>query len=109
MWRVRRPATGWPERVAPLGQGGTVARQRAVRRLLSGTRVTVRPWPGGGWQLAVRAAGWRLTGAAGSAAVTVARCDGEGLTVEAPQGARSLAAHLDAHLSELSVPPPGSR
>ncbi|MFJ5223425.1 hypothetical protein [Streptomyces sp. NPDC088400] len=213
-----RLATGWPERVAPLGQGGTVARHRAVRRLLSGTRVTVRPWPGGGWQLAdragrwrhcpdlealwttvrsvagavitpepgddtdawtrpdagtadvcapdsripdsripdscvpdprtsdlgtagarasavrtpdphalvvwtsavlragpaperlvVRAAGWRLTGAAGSAAVVVARCDGEGLTVEAPQGARSLADHLAAHLSELSVPPPGSR
>ncbi|MFJ1749508.1 hypothetical protein ACIOJD_25150 [Streptomyces sp. NPDC088116] len=194
--------------MAPLGQGGTVARQRAVRRLLSGTRVTVRPWPGGGWQLAdragrwrhcqdlealwttvrsvagaviapetgddtdawtrpdigtadacapdacaqasavpdlgtagprasavrtpdphalvvwtsavlragpaperlvVRAAGWRLTGAAGSAAVTVARCGGEGLMVEAPRGARSLADHLAGHLSELSVPPQGSR
>ena len=60
-------------------------------------------------RLVVRAAGWRLTGAADSAAVTVARCDGDGVTVEAPRGARSLADHLADHLSELSVPPPESR
>ncbi|MFE3825601.1 hypothetical protein [Streptomyces sp. NPDC059092] len=41
--------------MAPLGPGGTAARHRAVRRLLAGTRLTARPWPGGGWQLADRA------------------------------------------------------
>lgn len=178
-----RPATGWPERVAPLGPGGTVARHRAVRRLLAGTRTAARPWPGGGWQftdragrlrycpglealwaavgsaagpvvvpdprdedgvhtlpgpdtgtadphalvvwtaaalhagpaapwLVVRAAGWRMAagrvdGAPGRAPrVTVGRCAGAGLTVEAPGGARSLAEQLAAHLAELSVRPP---
>ncbi|MEW1722494.1 hypothetical protein [Streptomyces sp. NPDC093109] len=50
-----RPATGWPERAAPLGPGGAHARHRAVRRLLAGTRTTARPWHGGGWQFADRA------------------------------------------------------
>ncbi|MEE1801966.1 hypothetical protein PUR57_25300 [Streptomyces sp. JV176] len=45
--------------MAPLGPGGTAARHRAVRRLLAGTRLTARPWPGGGWQLADRAGRWR--------------------------------------------------
>ncbi|MFE2937801.1 hypothetical protein ACFXKG_01830 [Streptomyces sp. NPDC059255] len=40
--------------MAPLGPGGTAARHRAVRLLLAGTRLTARPWPGGGWQLADR-------------------------------------------------------
>ncbi|MEV7423329.1 hypothetical protein [Streptomyces sp. NPDC091212] len=177
-----RPATGWAERVAPLGPGGTTARHRAVRRLLAGTRITVRPWPGGGWQLAdragrwrhcpdlaalwgtvrslagpvitpgpadstrswtlpgadvprpdphalvvwtaaalhagpgpeglsVRAAGWRLTGAAAPDPLTPnpltpnpltpVRCAGDGLTVEAPSGARTLARQL----AELMAPP----
>ncbi|RDG30083.1 hypothetical protein [Streptomyces corynorhini] len=178
-----RPATGWTERVAPLDPGAATARHRAVRRLLAGTRITVRPWPGGGWQLAdragrrhhcadlpalwttvrslagpviapdpadltrswtlpgdevprpdphalvvwtaaalhagpgprgltVRAAGWRLTeavapgsltpGSLTPGTLTPVRCAGDGLTVEALSGARTLARRL----AEVMAPAP---